>query len=242
MRIVCLQHVAFDGPGAIEHWARTRGHDFAITRLFQEDPLPESASVDMLVIMGGPMSVHDEAEYAWLRAEKHLVERCLGSRKFVFGVCLGSQVLAQCLGARVYRNLHKEIGWYPIHRQPAAADSQTLQLPATTEVLHWHGETYDLPAGGSHLAASEGCPIQAFEHPSALGLQFHLEATRPSLEDLIRHCGEEIGSGPYEQPVEQILAGEQKHGDTARGVLFETLDRTVTMRVQKYSGTREASA
>lgn len=241
MRIACLQHVAFEGPGAIEHWGRARGHKFAITRLFQEDPLPDRASVDMLVVMGGPMSVHDEAEYPWLSVERRLVESCLGSRKFVLGVCLGSQVLAQCLGAKVYRNAYQEIGWFPIQGESADAGSQILKLPEKTQVLHWHGETYDLPAGCRHLASSAGCSIQAFEHPSALGLQFHLETTRPSLQELIRHCADEIGTGPFEQPAEGILAGEREHGDTARSILYATLDNIARRWAWNDFTTREAT-
>jgi GMP synthase-like glutamine amidotransferase len=218
MRIACLQHVPFEGPGNIQAWAADRGHDFQIVRLYAGDNLPALDSFDLLVVMGGPMSVHDEAEYEWLRPEKALVAECLKEKKFVLGVCLGSQLLAEVLGTTVYRNHVKEIGWFPIQLQPEAVGL------FCNFALHWHGETYNLPPGCTHLAKSEGCGVQAFEHPSALGLQFHLEATAEGLAELISHCGNEIGAGPYEQPPDTILSGEKTHGAPAKTALYAILD------------------
>src|SRR6185312_12926768 len=186
MRIECLQHVPFEGPGNIQAWAAERGHDFHIVRLYAEERLPELDSFDMLVVMGGPMSVHDEAYYEWLRPEKALVAECVKQKKFVLGVCLGSQLLAEVLGTMVYRNGVKEIGWFPIQLKTGAVGL------FCNFVLHWHGETYNLPPGCTLLAESEGCAVQAFEHPSALGLQFHLEVTADGLAALISHCGNEF--------------------------------------------------
>lgn len=226
MRLRCLQHVPFEGPEEIARWARERGHALGITRLFRDEPLPAAEEFDWLIVMGGPMSVHDERLYPWLAGEKSLIARCLQEWRFVFGVCLGSQLLAECLGASVYRNAVKEIGWLPVRlRTDVAAGSLLEGLSAELTVLQWHGETYDLPKGCLHLAESEGCAVQAFEHPTALGLQFHLETTRSGLRQLIRHCREDIGTGPFEQPVNAILAGEATHGATARGAVFQVLDR-----------------
>lgn len=225
MRIACLQHVPFEGPGNIETWAAERGHEFRTIRLHNGERLPDLNSFDLLVVMGGPMSVHDEEEYEWLRPEKALVAQCLKQSKFVLGVCLGSQLLAEVLETPVYRNRVKEIGWFPIQILPEAVGSFSISsLPATLDVLHWHGETYNLPSGCVRLAKSEGCAVQAFEHPCALGLQFHLEATSDGLDALISHCGSEIGSGPYEQAPDAILAGEKTHGSTAKSALYTVLD------------------
>jgi GMP synthase (glutamine-hydrolysing) len=143
----------------------------------------------------------------------------------VLGICLGSQLLAEVLGTLVYRNRMKEIGWFPVRfRETELGSSVLLGVPDMLDVLHWHGETYDLPPGCAHLAESEGCAIQAFEHPSALGLQFHLEATREGLAALIQHCGNEIGSGPYEQPIESVASGEASHGAAAKTALYIVLD------------------
>lgn len=219
MRITCLQHVPFEGPGNIAAWAAERGHSFRTVRLFDGQNLPSPEEFDLLVVMGGPMSVHDEAEHAWLAPEKRLVADCLRLGKFVLGVCLGSQLLAEVLGTSVYRNRVREIGWFPVHLKTDFAG-----LPPQFDVMHWHGETYDLPPGCTLLASSEGCTVQAFRHPSALGLQFHLEVTADGLQDLIQHCGAEIGSGPYEQLPEKILNGEAENRDAARNALFQILD------------------
>src|SRR3569833_463807 len=225
MRIACVQHVPFEGPGNIVAWAADRLHDFRIVRLYAGENLPALDAFDLLVVMGGPMSVHDEAEYEWLRPEKALVAECLKQKKFVLGVCLGSQLLAEVLGTTVYRNRVKEIGWFPIRLEPHQLGSFCIcGLPATLDVLHWHGETYNLPPGCLHLARSEGCAVQAFEHPSALGLQFHLEATADGLAELLSHCGNEIRTGPYAQPPEVILAGENALGGTAKAALYGILD------------------
>lgn len=225
MRIACIQHVPFEGPGNIEVWATEHSHAFQIIRLYDGESLPEIDSFDLLVVMGGPMSVHDEAEYAWLRPEKALVARSIEQRKFVLGICLGSQLLAEVFGSPVYPNKMKEIGWFPVRLREAEMGSSLLfGVPATLNVLHWHGETYNLPPGCAHLAESEGCTVQAFEHLSALGLQFHLEATREGLAALIRHCGSEIGRGAYEQPPEAIAAGEITHGAAAKAAIYTVLD------------------
>lgn len=225
MRIACIQHVPFEGPGNIAAWAADRGHDFRIARLCDKENLPALHTFDLLVIMGGPMSVHDEADYEWLRPEKALVAECLKQKKFVLGVCLGSQLLAEVLGTTVYRNRVKEIGWFPIQLQSGASGLfSNSGLPATLDVLHWHGETYNLPPGCTHLAKSEGCAVQAFEHPNALGLQFHLEGTADALSALISHCGNEIGNGPYEQPPDAILSGEKAHGEASKAALYAILN------------------
>jgi GMP synthase-like glutamine amidotransferase len=225
MRIVCLQHVPFEGPGNIASWARERGHSLRSVHLFAGEAPPSPDEFDWLVVMGGPMSVNDEAEYAWLAPEKKLVRTCIERGKFVLGVCLGSQLIADVLGSPVYRNRVREIGWFPIRLRPEAAGSRSFAgLPEQMQVLHWHGETFDLPPGCKHLAESEGCRVQAFEHPSALGLQFHLEMTAEGLDAIVANCSSEIGSGPYEVPPERLVAGEKVHGAAAKSLLYQVLD------------------
>ncbi|MCC6292934.1 MAG: amidotransferase [Bryobacterales bacterium] len=224
LRIHCLMHVPFEGPGAIAEWARDRGHAFTAVRLFQGEPQPRPDQFDLLVVMGGPMSVHDEAEFPWLPGEKALIASALRQETFVLGVCLGSQLIAEALGATVRKNACKEIGWFPI-RAGGGADTLFGGLPEEMTVLHWHGETYDLPEGARLLASSEGCAVQAFEHRCALGLQFHFEIQRAGLEALLENCAHEIGAGPYEQEPRTILSGEFTHGGEARRILFELLDR-----------------
>ncbi|MBN9657586.1 MAG: type 1 glutamine amidotransferase [Acidobacteria bacterium] len=231
MNVCCLQHVPFEGPGHIAAWAAVRDHEFTFARPYLDGRLPCVTDFDLLVVMGGPMSVHDEAAHPWLVAEKRLIARCLAAGKFVLGVCLGSQLLAEVLGARVYRNQFKEIGWFPLAQCMGESASHLFRsLPPRFTGFHWHGETYDLPPGTAHLASSTGCRVQAFEHPYALGLQFHLEVTPEGLAGLIRECSSNIGSGPYEQTPEQILAGAD-HCGASENMLVQILD-SIEARVE----------
>lgn len=206
MRLHYFQHVPFEGLGNIEDWARNRGWSISATRFFQNDPIPEIHALDWLVVMGGPMGVMDEAEFGWLTAEKQFIARAIRQHKVVLGICLGAQLIASALGARVYRNAQKEIGWMPIELTDAGKKHPLLRdLPARPEVFHWHGDTFDLPEGAVHLAQSAACRNQAFAvDERVLGLQFHLESTPAGIEALIAHCGDELVEAPYIQTAAQI--------------------------------------
>jgi GMP synthase-like glutamine amidotransferase len=162
--------------------------------------------VDLLVVMGGPMSVNDEKAFAWLVPEKQFIRDAMETGKPVLGVCLGAQLIASALGARVYPNHCKEIGWFPVQGVPPAGES-IFRFPPSAEVFHWHGETFDLPAGAIRLARSEGCENQAIQiGPSVIGLQFHLETTPESARDLISHCRDELNPSQYVQTEAEILS------------------------------------
>ena len=207
MRMAVLQHVPFEGPAAIADWAAAHGADLTISHLYRGDPLPAMADFDMLAAMGGPMSVNDEAQYAWLAPEIALVRDAIGAGKIVLGVCLGAQIVAKALGAKVYAAKQKEIGWFEVARTEAAHPIFD-GLPAAFTVFHWHGETFDLPAGAVRLTETASTPNQAFAIGSrVLGLQFHMEATPASVAGLIENAAAEIGTGPFEQSPDAILAG-----------------------------------
>ena len=146
-----------------------------------------------LVLLGGPMSVNDSL--AWLRPELYLIERALQRNLPILGICLGAQLLAKALGARVYRNPSAEIGFFPISPTPAASSDPLLRhLHPFDPVFHWHAETFDLPRNATHLAYSETCPNQAFRYGShAWGFQFHPEASPSVIREWIaqdRACGD----------------------------------------------------
>lgn len=222
MKIACLLHAPFEGPGTIAAWAARRGHEFRTVNVYGDEALPELESFDLLVVMGGPMSVHDEAGLGWMKREKALVRRCLEAERFVLGVCLGSQMLAEALGGRVYRNRHKEIGWFAVER--TAGSGLLAGLPERFTAFHWHGETYDLPPGTALAARSLGCAVQAFEFEKGLGLQFHLEMTAEGIAALARECAADIGRGPYEQTAEEMVAGSGECAEMA-GRMAAILDR-----------------
>jgi len=224
-KIHCLQHVRFEGPANIARWAELRKHELTTTRLYAGESLPDLAELDRLVVMGGPMSANDDREYEWMRPEKALIEAALTEGRPVLGVCLGAQLIADVLGARVYRNAEKEIGWFPIHRAAELPPQSPFGgVPETFTPLHWHGDTFDLPAGARRLASSEGCVNQAFEHHSALALQFHIEATKQSVDALLRHCSDELDVGPYQQDPATIGRCEEQIA-VLEPILFGVLDQ-----------------
>jgi GMP synthase-like glutamine amidotransferase len=227
MRIHCLQHVPFEDPAGIADWVAARGHRLSSTPLFAVSDLPSQQDFDWLVIMGGPMGVHDEVEHPWLAGEKLFLSDAIKVGKTVIGVCLGAQLIAHVLGARVFPNTHKEIGWLPIALTEQGVRSDLLSgLPERFDVFHWHGDTFDLPAGSVHLARSEGCAHQAFLYQRrVLGLQFHLEATSESVAEIIAHGADELVPAKYIQSAERMLAATA--GDYARinDVLFKILDK-----------------
>ncbi len=193
----------------MESWFLGRGCAIASTHLYRGDPLPALADFDWLVVMGGGMSVNDERELPWLVPEKALVRSAIVAGKHVLGVCLGAQMIASALGARVYKNAVKEIGWWKLMREPGAAEHPLgAALPDGIEVFHWHGETFDLPAGAVRLARSEACLNQAIAvGPRVLGLQFHLETTEASARELIAgSAGDLVSPGPFVQTPEAMLA------------------------------------
>ena len=210
MRIHGLQHVAFEGPGHIEQWVADHGHVLTMTRLYAGDSLPDPADFDRLVIMGGPMNIYEDRDYPWLAGERAFLRRVIAAGKSAVGVCLGAQLLADALGSRVYAGRHKEIGWLPIRVTEAGGQSRLFQgLPTEPVVFHWHGDTFDVPKGAVHLAASEGCGSQAFLFENRiLGLQFHLESTPDTVREILDHCGDELLGGPFIQSADQIKTAD----------------------------------
>lgn len=227
MRIHFLQHVPFEGPAGIGDWAARKGHPVTTTLLFEHAGLPDPGAFDWLVVMGGPMGVRDEANYAWLAEEKGLLWETIAAGKTVIGVCLGAQLIADVLGARVYRNAHKEIGWFPIEvTDQGRASGLFALLPQRLKVFQWHGDTFDLPDGTVHLARSEICEQQAFLYEGrVLGLQFHLESTPASVADLVTNCADELVPGRYVQDAERILAATGDDYARIDRALFGILDR-----------------
>ncbi|MEH1840124.1 MAG: type 1 glutamine amidotransferase [Nostoc sp.] len=208
MRIHYLQHVPFEGLASIEHWLTKKDYILSVTKFYNGDSLPSVNDLDWLIVMGGPMNIYEDDKYPWLTLEKHFIQEAIKKNKIVIGICLGSQLIANVLGSKVYKGQEKEIGWYPIQVTTEAQSYAVFaSLPASLTVFHWHGDTFDLPLGAVRLASSEVCANQAFIYEDrVLGLQFHLESTQDSVRQIIENCASELVAGKYIQKPEEMLA------------------------------------
>ncbi|WP_456407402.1 type 1 glutamine amidotransferase [Caldithrix abyssi] len=205
MRVHFLQHVPFETPGILTEALKDRA-DISFTRFFNDEVLPRTSDLDLLVVMGGPMSVHDESVFSWLKDEKRFVENVIKQGKSVLGICLGAQLIAEVLGARVFKGAHREIGWFDITRTPEVASSSFAHFwPETITAFHWHGEMFEIPLGAQRIAYSQACENQGFIFEErVVALQFHLEVTPQLIAGLLAHGANEMEAGAYVQSAQEI--------------------------------------
>jgi GMP synthase-like glutamine amidotransferase len=232
MNLHVIQHVPFETPAMIIDWANNNKHTVSYTRIFEIASFPEIDAVDMLLIMGGPMSVYDERKYEWMKAEKGFIKTFIQSDKPVLGICLGSQLLAEALGAKVYSHKTKEIGFFPILKTTRAErDELFADMPDEWNVFHWHGDTFDIPAGAELMAKTDACRNQAFRKNNCVGIQFHPEADQKLIEQMVQHCKEELVKAEFIQTEQEILSNVQST-EGNREWLYNFLDKLST--VNKY--------
>ncbi len=224
MHILCLQHVPFEGPAALADWAQWRGHSLHSHPCYEGGELPELTSFDALLVMGGPMNIYQTEEHPWLIAEKALIVAAIHANKYVIGICLGGQLIADALGAPVRKGPQPEIGWFPIER---SAECPTwCVLPEKLRVMHWHGDRFDIPQGAVRIAGSEACPNQGFVYGErVLAWQCHLEATPESLSALVDACSGELSEAPYVMSAEHLLSEPQATYRQMQTALYSILDR-----------------
>jgi GMP synthase-like glutamine amidotransferase len=225
MNIHYFQHVPFEGLGIIEGWIRNNHHNLMGTKFYSDFELPDINTIDALIVMGGPMGVYDDIDYYWLKYEKDFIEQAIKQNKKVIGICLGAQLIAYCLGARVFKNQYKEIGWYPVKKSTADNSDELFNLfPDGINVLHWHGDTFDLSRNAKQIYSSEACKNQGFFYKdNVIALQFHLESTIDSVKTMISNCGEEIKAEKYIQPEKEILENTIRYELDANKLLFSVL-------------------
>ncbi|MFH0784199.1 MAG: type 1 glutamine amidotransferase [Pseudomonadota bacterium] len=226
MNIHYIQHVSFEGLGGIEPWAHRNGHLLTATRLYLHEEFPAIEAIDLLVVMGGPMNIYEERTYPWLVEEKRFLDKVIAGGKSILGICLGAQLLADVLGARVFANTHKEIGWFPVKTTEESRTSNIFSgFPESFEAFHWHGDTFDIPQGARHIAHSGGCENQAFIYDERIiGLQFHIETTLAGIQLLIANCGDEIVPGPYVQEPQAMIADPNRF-DKINATLYNLLEK-----------------
>ena len=185
--VLILQHVANEGAGTIRNYLEAQKIPFRFIRLYANESLPKKLeTVHSVVIMGGPMNVYEEDKFPFLKEEDIFIKQLIKENIPILGVCLGSQLLAKALGAKVMKAKAPEIGWDNIQLSETTANDPLFSGLKTSKlrVLQWHEDTFDLPSGTVHLASSKIVQNQAFRYKDRFyGFQFHVEVNWPTLED-----------------------------------------------------------
>jgi GMP synthase (glutamine-hydrolysing) len=211
---VALRHVAFEDLGLLAAVMETEGWSVSFCEAAIDDLTHSSIrSADLLIVLGGPIGVYETDAYPFLKAEIALLEYRLSRNLPTLGICLGAQLMAKALGSRVFAGPVKEIGWGRVEltKDGMASCLAALDAPEAA-VLHWHGDTFDLPTGAVRLASNQNYENQAFAHgPNALALQFHLEADPRQLEEWYVGHAAELGAAKIS--VANLRADTRQRGD-----------------------------
>lgn len=222
MKFHYIQHVPFEAPGYISQYLKNENHSITGTRMFNNERIVDIDTIDFLIVLGGPMSVNEENKIKWITEEKRYIEKYIKSDKPILGICLGAQIIANVIGAKVYKNDEKEIGWFEI--------KQNIKIIGNNEVenvFHWHGETFDLPKKAIRLSESKGCKNQGFKYDkNVYGLQYHLEMTQETIKLLIENSKEELVNGKYIQSEKEIMDLTKKYCKKSN-VLMENLIKNI---------------
>jgi len=223
MRAHIVQHVRFEGPAAIAEWLAVESAEIQFSHMYGKYDFSDPKASDIIVVMGGPMSINEVDIYPWIREELAFLRAAIDSGVRLLGVCLGAQMIAAALGSRIFPCAQKEIGWFPI--RGVNGGEGVLSLPSEATVLHWHGETFDLPDGAVRLASSALCENQAFQFGErTIGLQFHLEMNPLAVGRMISNCGDDLVPAEYVQSEDEIRKLTDRHYTGANSLMGKVLD------------------
>lgn len=228
MKIHAIIHAPHEELGNIYNWIELKGFTVTKTHLYQNEKLPsEFSDIDFLIIMGGPMGVYDEKEFPWLVEEKKFIDKAIKSNIKILGICLGAQLLACVLGAKVRKNKVKEIGWHLVKFTEQGIKQPVFKgLPQEIMAFHWHEDTFDIPSGATHLAYSEFCENQAFSYGNIMALQFHPEVNRELVQEFLSDPGMELVMSASVNSPEEMLADSNRFA-ILKDFLFNFLDNWI---------------
>jgi len=206
MHIHYFQHDHFEDLGYIGDWAANHNFTTSVTRFDLNQELPLLSEFDWLIVLGGKMSVNDSDKYPWITKEIEFIRKSIDSGKIVIGICLGSQLLAKALGARVYKNNEPEMGFWPVKFSDQASNDKVFRyFPSELDVLHVHFDTFTLPDGAINMANSIVTPCQAFRWgKNVFAFQFHFEVTPANVGRFVREVTPELIEGKYSQKPDEI--------------------------------------
>jgi len=204
VKVLILQHGAHVDAGSILNWCAKRNAEISFIKLYEPNPhFDFTEQVDLMVVLGGIMSVNDEQELSWLKPEKRFIRQMIESNTPVLGICLGAQLIATALGATVNANPSVEIGWHRVHKVSSIQD--VFQFPESLQGFHWHNETFQLPPNAIRLAESDACKNQGFQiGDRIIGLQFHPEVTLETIDLWIEDEGASLQPSQFIQTPEEM--------------------------------------
>jgi GMP synthase (glutamine-hydrolysing) len=197
MNVLIVKHVDSEGPGSIEIHLEREKVPYQTLNLDQSNHFPKLDDLTHIIFLGGPMNVYEEDQYPFLRQEDLFIKEAIQRGKRILGICLGAQLIAKALRAKVYKAPVKEIGWYDLSlTEEGRADPLFSRFPKTFSAFQWHGDTFDIPNAGKRIATSSPVPNQAFRYgENAYGLQFHPEVTEEMIEQWMKDYDEEFEAG-----------------------------------------------
>lgn len=207
MKAIALIHAHFEKPGAIAPWCDARSIPLLEVHTYRGDALPRHEDFDFLFVMGGPQSPRESDRFPYLKDEMQFIRDAIGRDKFIFGVCLGAQLMAEALGATTERSPFKEVGVFDIRMTEEGMNDPLLcDLPRSFPVSHWHQDMPGMPEGATILAKSEGCPRQIIRFGARLlGTQCHFELTPSLIHEMATHCPEDLTPARFVQNLEHFL-------------------------------------